>query len=103
MHVTGGVEVLGLIGITLDAMLVLTWNTHVFTGKLSVTVGVHVLFFHTSVSFVLEKTFDAGGMLSSSQPMLAATAAMASPFASRPSLVSARAQAWQAYCAGFAP
>ena len=103
VHVTGGVEVLGLIGITLDAMLVLTWNTHVFTGKLSVTVGVHVLFFHTSVSFVLEKTFDAGGMLSSSQPMLAATAAMASPFASRPSLVSARAQAWQAYCAGFAP
>ena len=55
VHVTGGVEVLGLIGITLDAMLVLTWNTHVFTGKLSVTVGVHVLFFHTSVSLVWRK------------------------------------------------
>jgi len=106
VHISGGVEVLDIVGVTLDALLALIYDIdhRVFTSTVSVTIGISVLFFHQDVSFSITKSFSLDSPLGSNDgvAMLAVSDDLSSPFAPRPSPVSAFADVWNDYCKGFA-
>ena len=62
VDVGGEVSVLGIISISLDLNLSLTYTAYangksVITGRATLTVGIHILFFSMSVSISMEKSF----------------------------------------------
>jgi hypothetical protein len=65
VDIGGEVSVLGLISISLDLNLSLSWehspSGDVIDGKATMTVSVHVLFFSASVQISVERSFKAGG------------------------------------------
>lgn len=65
IDIGGEVSVLGLISISLDLNLSLSWQSspkgNVIEGRATLTVSVHVLFFSASVSLSVERSFAAGG------------------------------------------
>jgi hypothetical protein len=100
LHLSGGVEVLGLIAITVDAMMSLSWDGSAFTGTVELRVTVDLMFFHKSVSVTFTKTF-AGQSAGAGQSALGTP----EPVAFIPpgsGAVGAWGHAWAAYCAGFA-
>lgn len=64
VDIGGEVSVLGLISISLDLNLSLSWqhspSGNVIEGRATMTVSVHVLFFSASVSISVERSFSAG-------------------------------------------
>jgi hypothetical protein len=64
VDIGGEVSVLGLISISLDLNLSLSWQSspsgNVIQGRATMSVSVHVLFFSASVSISVEKSFSAG-------------------------------------------
>ena len=107
VHLSGGVEVLDIVGVTLDAMLMLSYSSEnrEFTGSVQVTIGISVLFFHQDVSFGLTESFSLdspGSLVARPGALPAAAAAPPNPFAPRPSPVLGYANVWNDYCAGFA-
>jgi hypothetical protein len=65
VDIGGEVSVLGIISISLDLNLSLSWqhspSGNVIQGRATMSVSVHVLFFSASVSISVEKSFSAGG------------------------------------------
>ena len=65
IDIGGEVSVLGLISISLDLNLSLSWQQspsgNVIEGRATMTVSVHVLFFSASVAISVERSFGAGG------------------------------------------
>ncbi len=65
VDIGGEVSVLGIISISLDLNLSLSWQHSpagdVIEGKATMTVSVHVLFFSASVQLSVERSFKAGG------------------------------------------
>ncbi len=61
----GEVSVLGIVSISLDLNLSLSWkhstSGNVIEGRATLTVSVHVLFFSASVQLSMERSFSAGG------------------------------------------
>jgi hypothetical protein len=57
--------VLGIISISLDLNLSLSWQStpkgNIIEGRATLTVSVHVLFFSASVTLSVERSFAAGG------------------------------------------
>jgi hypothetical protein len=103
LHLCGGVELFGLIGITLDAMMSLSWDSHssAFTGEVQLTLTVDLLFIHKSVQVTFTKTFGGG----SHAPSAGTLAGVPQPnvFALLGgSAVAGYAHAWESYCGGFA-
>ena len=66
VDIGGEVSVLGIISISLDLNLSLSWQQspeqgNVIEGRATMTVSVHVLFFSASVGISVERSFSAGG------------------------------------------
>jgi hypothetical protein len=65
VDVGGEVSVLGIISISIDLNLSLSWQSspsgNVIQGRATLTVSVHVLFFSASVQLSVERSFSAGG------------------------------------------
>lgn len=65
VDIGGEVSVLGIISISLDLNLSLSWQHsdqgNVIEGRATLTVSVHVLFFSASVELSVERSFSAGG------------------------------------------
>jgi hypothetical protein len=65
IDIGGEVSVLGIISISLDLNLSLSWQHsdkgNVIEGRATMTVSVHVLFFSASVQLSVERSFSAGG------------------------------------------
>jgi hypothetical protein len=65
IDIGGEVSVLGIISISLDLNLSLSWQQsdqgNVIEGRATMTVSVHVLFFSASVELSVERSFSAGG------------------------------------------
>jgi len=65
VDIGGEVSVLGIISISLDLNLSLSWqhspSGNLIEGRATMTVSVHVLFFSASVSISVERSFSAGG------------------------------------------
>lgn len=65
IDIGGEVSVLGMISISLDLNLSLSWQHsdqgNVIEGRATMTVSVHVLFFSASVELSVERSFSAGG------------------------------------------
>jgi hypothetical protein len=65
IDIGGEVSVLGIISISIDLNLSLSWLSspagNVIRGRATLTVSVHVLFFSASVELSVERSFDAGG------------------------------------------
>jgi hypothetical protein len=65
IDIGGEVSVLGIISISLDLNLSLSWQHtdqgNVIEGRATLTVSVHVLFFSASVEISVERSFSAGG------------------------------------------
>jgi hypothetical protein len=65
VDIGGEVSVLGIISISLDLNLSLSWqhsgHGNVIEGRATLTVSVHVLFFSASVELSVERSFAAGG------------------------------------------
>ena len=65
IDIGGEVSVLGIISISLDLNLSLSWQSspkgNVIQGRATLTVSVHVLFFSASVKISVERSFKAGG------------------------------------------
>jgi hypothetical protein len=64
VDIGGEVNVLGLISVSIDLNISLSWQSspsgNVIEGRATMTVSVHVLFFSTSVSLSVERSFSAG-------------------------------------------
>jgi hypothetical protein len=101
LHLCGGVEVLDLIGITVDAMMSLSWNGSAFTGTVQLTLTVDLMFFHKSVQVTFTKTFD-GGSHAPSGTALAGVPELNVFALPGGGAVGGYGNAWAAYCAGFA-
>ena len=65
VDIGGEVSVLGIISISIDLNLSLSWqhsnSGNVIEGRATLTVSVHVLFFSASVQLSVERSFSAGG------------------------------------------
>lgn len=65
VDIGGEVSVLGIISISMDLNLSLSWqhspSGNVIEGRATLSVSVHVLFFSASVSISVERSFSAGG------------------------------------------
>ena len=65
IDIGGEVSVLGIISISLDLNISLSWQHsdkgNVIQGRATLTVSVHVLFFSASVELSVERSFSAGG------------------------------------------
>jgi hypothetical protein len=65
IDIGGEVSVLGIISISLDLNLSLSWQStpkgNIIEGRATLTVSVHVLFFSASVTLSVERSFAAGG------------------------------------------
>jgi hypothetical protein len=65
IDIGGEVSVLGIVSISLDLNLSLSWQHsgkgNVIEGRATMTVSVHVLFFSASVELSVERSFSAGG------------------------------------------
>lgn len=65
IDIGGEVSVLGIVSISLDVNLSLSWQHsstgNVIQGRATLTVSVHVLFFSASVELSVERSFSAGG------------------------------------------
>ena len=65
VDIGGEVSVLGIISISLDLNISLSWQHsdqgNVIEGRATMTVSVHVLFFSASVQLSVERSFSAGG------------------------------------------
>jgi hypothetical protein len=65
VDIGGEVSVLGIISISIDLNLSLSWqhspSGNVIQGRATLTVSVHVLFFSASVQISVERSFSAGG------------------------------------------
>jgi hypothetical protein len=65
VDIGGEVSVLGIISISIDLNLSLSWQSspsgNVIQGRATLTVSVHVLFFSASVQLSVERSFSAGG------------------------------------------
>jgi hypothetical protein len=65
IDIGGEVSVLGIVSISLDLNLSLSWRQsdkgNVIEGRATMTVSVHVLFFSASVKLSVERSFSAGG------------------------------------------
>ncbi len=65
VDIGGEVSVLCIISISIDLNLSLSWDhtptEDLITGKATLTVSVHVLFFSASVQLSVERSFKAGG------------------------------------------
>ena len=65
VDIGGEVSVLGIISISLDLNISLTWEHsdkgNLIEGRATMTVSVHVLFFSASVQLSVERSFSAGG------------------------------------------
>jgi hypothetical protein len=101
LHLCGGVELLGLIGITLDAMMSLSWNGSAFTGRVELTLTVDLLFIHKSVQVSFTKTFE-GGSHAPSADTLAGVPQLNVFAIPGGGAVASYGHAWGAYCVGFA-
>jgi hypothetical protein len=64
VDIGGEVSVLGIISISIDLNLSLTYifTTKTVQGRATLTVSVHVLFFSASVQLSVEKSFSAGSV-----------------------------------------
>jgi hypothetical protein len=60
VRIHGAVEVLGLVSVSLDVMLSLSYSQGVATGRVDVLLVIQVLGFSKSVSFSVERSFDSG-------------------------------------------
>ena len=64
VDIGGEVSVLGIISISIDLNLSLSWQSsphgNVIEGRATLTVSVHVLFFSASVQLSVERSFSAG-------------------------------------------
>lgn len=83
VRVNGEVEVLGLICVTVEFLLELSYNDGKATGQATLTVGVHVAFFSTSVSLTVERSFGGSSGDPTTEQMIEASdwAAYAAAFA----------------------
>jgi hypothetical protein len=104
VRITGEVEVLGILSITLELDLSLTYDfsTNVLTGTATMTVSVSIAFFSVSVGITVQKSFGGGGTSGSSlhgasDPELAAVTTYAPTFANQMS-----SSDWTTYCDAFA-
>jgi hypothetical protein len=65
VDIGGEVSVLGIISISLDLNLSLSWQSspkgNVIQGRATLSISVHIIFFSISVSVSVEKSFSAGG------------------------------------------
>jgi hypothetical protein len=65
IDIGGEVSVLGIISISLDLNLSLSWQSspkgNIIEGRATLTVSVHILFFSASVTLSVERSFAAGG------------------------------------------
>jgi hypothetical protein len=118
VHLSGGVDVLGLVSVTLDVMLSLTYDSasNSFTGQAQVSLSVDVTFFHTSVSFSVSQTFSGGasasnpsteifvgGSAASQLPGSASFEPGRNPFVPADGFLTAVNQNdWNTYCGAFA-
>jgi hypothetical protein len=106
VHLSGGVEVLDIVSLTLDVMLSLAYasSTDSFTGSAQVTLSVDVLFFHTSVSFSISQTFSGSGGSSPEIHAVGLPSAVRNPFAPVPGFLAAvpQQQDWDNYWEAFA-
>lgn len=98
VRITGEVEVLGILSITLEVQLSLSYNSsdNTATGTATMTVSVSLCFFSTSVSITVQKSFSGSSGTSSSvsSAMPQVTDAAALPAAS-----GARAAAQESHAA----
>lgn len=83
VRVNGEVDVLGLISITVEFLLSLRYHDGKAVGQATLTVGIHIAFFSTSVSLTVERSFGGSSGDPTVQDML-------------------EASAWAAYAAAFA-
>jgi hypothetical protein len=64
IDISGEVSVLGIVSISLDLNISLSWQSspkgNVIEGRATLTVSVHVLFFSASVQLSVERSFSAG-------------------------------------------
>jgi hypothetical protein len=105
VRITGEVEVLGILSITLQLDLSLTYDfsTNVLTGTATMTVSVSIAFFSVSVGITVQKSFGGGGANSSAVlghpdvTELPAATTYAPTFANQMSPSD-----WVAYCDAFA-
>jgi hypothetical protein len=118
VHLSGGVDVLDLVSVTLDVMLSLTYDSASasFTGTAQVSLSVDVTFFHTSVSFSVSETFSGGastsgtsteiyvqGTTTSQLPGGAIFGPARNPFLPVSGFLTAVARGdWNDYCGAFA-
>jgi hypothetical protein len=85
VRITGEVEVLGILSISLEVQLSLSYNTsdHTATGTATMTVSISLCFFSVSVSVTVQKSFAGSGTSSSvSSAMPQVREAMALPVGS---------------------
>jgi hypothetical protein len=83
VRVNGEVDVLGLICVTVEFLLRLSYNDGKATGQATLTVGVHIAFFSTSVSLTVERSFGGSSGDPTTEQMIEASdwAAYAAAFA----------------------
>ena len=85
VRVDGEVDVLGLISVTVEFLLRLSYNdkSGKATGQATLTVGVHIAFFSTSVSLTVERSFGGSSGDPTTEQMIEASdwAAYAAAFA----------------------
>lgn len=118
VHLSGGVDVLDLVSVTLDVMLSLTYDSGSasFTGTAQVSLSVDLTFFHTSVSFSVSETFSGGAPASGTSTEIYVQGPAASqlpggavftpgrnPFVPANGFLTAVSQDnWNTYCGAFA-
>jgi hypothetical protein len=104
LHFSGGIEVLGLVGLTVDAMMSLSWQSGAFTGTVELSFTVHLGPFHKSVSATFTKTFAGGPQAPELPPVGLPPVQGAFAFSAIDGggVVGAYRSAWVAYCGGFA-
>jgi hypothetical protein len=77
IDISGEVSVLGIISISMDLNISLSWqhspSGNIIEGRATLTVSVHVLFFSASVQLSVERSFSAGGSDPKAGQVLTAT------------------------------
>jgi hypothetical protein len=83
VRVNGEVDVLGLISVTVEFLLSLSYHDGEAKGQATLTVGVHIAFFSTSVSLTVERSFGGSPGDPTTEQMIEASdwAAYAAAFA----------------------
>ncbi len=104
VRITGEVEVLGILSVTLELQLTLGYSsaTNVATGTATMTISVSLCFFSISVPITVQKTFNGPGSSSPHLRMHSATPSAFDPNTQTNFGAQMDAAAWSDYCSAFA-